>query len=69
MRIFGPRKDEVMAGWRELHNEELRNLSASPSIIRMIKSRSMRWATYVACMGKREVHTKFWWESQNEGDY
>jgi hypothetical protein len=43
-RIFGPEKDEVTGGWRKLHNEELHNLYSSPSIIRMIKSRKMRWA-------------------------
>jgi hypothetical protein len=41
-RIFGPKRDEVTGGWRKLHNEELRNLYSSPSIIRMIKSRRMR---------------------------
>jgi hypothetical protein len=46
--IFGPRRDEVTRGWRELHNEELHNLYSSPNIIRMIKSRRMRWAVHVA---------------------
>jgi hypothetical protein len=45
-RIFGPKRDEVMEGWRKLHNEELRNLYSSPSISRMIYSR--RWAGHVA---------------------
>jgi hypothetical protein len=48
--IFGPKRDEVIGGWRKLNNEELHNLYASPSIIRMIKSRNMRWAGYVARM-------------------
>jgi hypothetical protein len=48
-RIFGPKRDEV-TGWRKLHNEELHNLYSSPSIIRMIKSRRMRWAGHVARM-------------------
>jgi hypothetical protein len=43
-RIFGPQRDEVTEGWRRLHNEELQNLYSSPNIIRVIKSRSMRWA-------------------------
>jgi hypothetical protein len=42
-RIFGPKSDEVTGEWRELHNEELHNLYSSPSIIRMVKSRMMRW--------------------------
>jgi hypothetical protein len=41
-RIYGPKRDEVTGGWRILHNEELRDLYSSPSIIRMIKSRRMR---------------------------
>jgi hypothetical protein len=41
-RIFGPKRDEVTGGWRKLHNEELRDLYSSPSIIRIIKSRRMR---------------------------
>jgi hypothetical protein len=52
-RIFGPKRDEVTGGWRKLHNEELHNLYSSPSIIRMIKSRRMRWAGYVARMGEK----------------
>jgi hypothetical protein len=46
-RIFGPRRDEIMGGWRKLHNEELHNLYFTPSIIRKIKSRRMRWAGHV----------------------
>jgi hypothetical protein len=47
-RIFGPKRGGVKGGWRKLHNEELHNLYSSPSIIRIIKSRRMRWAGYVA---------------------
>jgi hypothetical protein len=43
----------VIGGWRKLHNEELHNLYCSPSIIRMIKSRRMRWAEQVALMGEK----------------
>jgi hypothetical protein len=52
-RIFGPKRDEVMEGWRKLHNEEHRDLYSSPSIIGMIKSRRMRWAGHVARMGEK----------------
>jgi hypothetical protein len=52
-RIFRPKKDGVPGGWRKLHNEELHNLYFSPSIIRIIKSRRMRWAGHVARMGRR----------------
>jgi hypothetical protein len=52
-RIFGPRSDEVMGGWRKLHNEELRDFNSSPSIIRIIKSRRMRWAGHGAQMGEK----------------
>jgi hypothetical protein len=50
-RIFGPKRDEVIGEWRKLHNEELHNLYSSPDIIRQVKSRRMRWAGHVACMG------------------
>jgi hypothetical protein len=58
LRIFGPKRDGVMGGRRKPHNEELHNLYSSPSIIRMIKSRRMRWVGHVARMGeKRNVYT------------
>jgi hypothetical protein len=50
--IYGLKRDEVIRGWRELHNEELHNLYSSPNIIRMITSRRMRCAGHVACMGE-----------------
>jgi hypothetical protein len=46
-RIFGPKRDEVTGEWRRLHNEELNDLYSSPNIIRVIKSRRMRWAGHV----------------------
>jgi hypothetical protein len=52
-RIFGPKRDRVTGGWRKLHNEELHNLYSSPSIIRITKSRRMRWAGHVAQMGEK----------------
>jgi hypothetical protein len=52
-RIFGPKRDEVIKHWRKLHNEELRDLYSSPSIIRIIKSRKMRWTGHVPRMGEK----------------
>jgi hypothetical protein len=52
-RIFGPKGNEVTEGWRKLHNEELHNLYSSPSIIRMIKTRRMKWAGHVARIGAK----------------
>jgi hypothetical protein len=56
-RIFGPKRDEVTREWRKLHNEELNYLYSSPSIVRVIKSRIMRWAGHVARMsGRKDVY-------------
>jgi hypothetical protein len=52
-RIFGPKRDEVTREWRRLHNKELYALYSSPNIIRVIKSRLLRWAGHVARMGER----------------
>ena len=52
LRIFGPRRDEVTGEWRRLHNEELNDLYSSHNIVRVIKSRRMRWAGHVARMGE-----------------
>jgi hypothetical protein len=51
-RIFGPRWDEVTGEWRKLHNKEPHNLYSSSDIIRQVKSRRMRWAGHVTCMGQ-----------------
>jgi hypothetical protein len=53
LRIFGPKRDELIGGWRNLHNEELHNLYCSLSIIRITKSRRMRWAVHTARMGEK----------------
>jgi hypothetical protein len=59
-RIFGPKRDEVTAEWRKLHNEEFHDLYSSPSIIRIIKSRRMRWAGHIARKGeKRNAYRLF----------
>ena len=56
-RVFGRKRDEVTGGWRKLHNEELGDLYSLPNIVRVVKSRRMRWAGHVACMGEgRGVH-------------
>jgi hypothetical protein len=56
-RTFGPKRDEVIRGWRKFHNEELNNLYSSSNIIRMIRSRSTRWVGYVTHMeDKRNGH-------------
>jgi hypothetical protein len=52
-RIFGPKRDEVTGKWRRLHNKELYALYSSPSIIRVMKSRRLRWTGHVARMGER----------------
>jgi hypothetical protein len=56
-RIFEPKRDEVTGEWRKLHNEDLRDLYSSTSIIRIIKLRRMRWVGHVARMGeKRDMY-------------
>jgi len=51
-RLFGPRREEITGEWRRLGNEELNDLYSSPNIVRVIKSRTMRWAGHVARMGE-----------------
>jgi hypothetical protein len=52
-KIFGPKRDEVIGGWRKLHHEELHNLYSSPNIIRMMKSSRIRWSGHVARIGEK----------------
>ena len=60
-RIFVPRRYEVTGEWRKLHNEELKYRYCSPSIVRLIKYRRMRWAGHVVRLGRGEAYTGFWW--------
>jgi acyl-coenzyme A synthetase/AMP-(fatty) acid ligase len=52
-KIFGPKRDEVTGNWRNLHNEEVNNLYSSPVIIRLMKSRKMKWAEHVALLREK----------------
>jgi hypothetical protein len=68
-RIFGPKRDEVTAEWKTLHNKELHDLYSLPSIIRIIKSRRMRWAGHVAQMGEKRNPYRLLVESQREREH
>jgi hypothetical protein len=60
LRIFEPKRDEVTGGWGKLHNEDVHDLYSSPSIIRILKSRKMRWAGHVTRMeAKRNAYRLF----------
>jgi hypothetical protein len=59
-RVFGPRRDEVTGEWSKLYNEELNELYSLLNIVRVVKSRRMRWAGHVARMGSREGCTGYW---------
>ena len=67
--IFGPKRDEVTREWRKLHNEEFNDLYSSPNIVRVIKSRRMRWKRHVERMGRGEAYTGFWWGDLRETDH
>jgi hypothetical protein len=68
-KVFGPKKDEVTGEWRKLHNEELSDLYFLPNIMRVVKSRRMRWARHVARMRRGEVCTGFWFGNPRERDH
>jgi hypothetical protein len=66
-RVFGPQRDELMAEWRMLHSGELHNLYSFPNIIRQIKSRRMRWAGHMVCMGEgRKAYKVFVGKSEGK---
>jgi hypothetical protein len=68
-KIFGPKRDEVTGEWRRRHNEELYDLYSSPNIIRVNKSRRMRWAGHVPRMGDRRGAFWVWWGDLMERDH
>jgi len=68
-RTFGPRRDEVTGEWRRLHYDELIDLYPSPNIVRVIKSRRMRWAGHVARMGEERGCIRSWWGNRRERDH
>jgi hypothetical protein len=59
-RMFGPKWEETIRGYRKLHKEKLHNLSYSPNIIRMIRSRRMQWAVPVAGIGEKKSDNRVW---------
>ena len=67
--IFGPKRNELTGEWRRLHNEELNSLYSSPNVVRVIKSRLLRWVGHVACRVERRGYTGFWWGNLEEGDH
>ena len=68
-RIFGRKMDEVTGAWRKLHNEVLNDLYCSPNILRVIKSRRMRWVGHVARTGERRSVYRVWWGNLRKRDH
>jgi hypothetical protein len=68
-RIFGLKRDQVTGEWRKLRNEELDDLCSPPNIVRVIKSRIMRWVGHVARMGRGEAFAEFWRGNLRERDH
>ena len=68
-RVFGPKREEVTGEWRKLHNDELIDLYSIPNIVRVVKSRGMRWVGHVARIGRVEGCTGLWWGNLRERDH
>ena len=68
-RTFGPGREEVTGEWRKLHNEELNDLYSLPNIVRVIKSRKMRWAGHVACVAEERGCIGSIWGNRRERDH
>ena len=68
-RIYGHKRDEVTREWRKLYNEELNGLYSSHNIVRVIKSRRMRWARHIVRMGRGEAIQVFGGKSSGERDH
>ena len=66
-KLFGPKWEEVTGEWTRLNIEALNGLVCSPNIVRVIKSRIMRWAGHVVRTGESRVLYRFWWENLREG--
>jgi hypothetical protein len=67
--MFGQKRDEVTGRFRKLHNKELHNSCSSPSTIRMMKARWIRWEGHAARMRRRGINIGYLWESQKERDH
>ena len=68
-KIFGSKKNVVTGEWRRVHHEELYDLYSTPDVIRMIKSKMIRWAGHMARVAERRMHAVFWWVNLREMDY
>jgi hypothetical protein len=67
--VFGPKRDELTLEWRKLHNEQLNDLYSLPNIVRVVKSRTMRWVGMWQVWGSREECRGCWWGNLRERDH